>query len=214
MKYVWGTAHDYLKGKIDPYEADVANIAGNYRWSVTRTAAELKTRLNKAGYACGDIVSVTTKQSELGNTVQLTVVDTTGKSTTVSRADSIRTILGTNSIRFAMTVSGGAGQGSGYAVAGASTNAQSLDGLYALGGDGTVSALPSQSYIITADGVKALEPATTTSGKNTGETTYTFTGTGWGHNVGLSQWGANAMAKRGYTYEDILKFYYTGITIE
>lgn len=214
VKYVWGTAYDYLKGKIDPYEADVADIAGNYRWSVTRTAAEIKTRMNKAGYSCGDIVSVTTKQSERGNTVQLTVVDTAGKSTTVSRADSIRTILGTNSIRFTMTVSGGASQVSGYAVAGAETGAQSLDGLYALSGDGTVSALPSQSYIITADGVKAFEPATATSGKNTGETTYTFTGTGWGHNVGMSQWGAYAMAKRGYTYEDILKFYYTGITIE
>lgn len=42
---------------------------------------------------------------------------------------------------------------------------------------------------------------------------YTFTGTGWGHSVGMSQWGAYAMAQQGFTYEEILKFYYTGISI-
>lgn len=42
---------------------------------------------------------------------------------------------------------------------------------------------------------------------------YTFTGSGWGHSVGMSQWGAYAMAQQGFTYEDILKFYYTGISI-
>ena len=39
-------------------------------------------------------------------------------------------------------------------------------------------------------------------------------GSGNGHNVGMSQWGANAMAKQGYSYRDILNFYYTGITIQ
>ena len=42
---------------------------------------------------------------------------------------------------------------------------------------------------------------------------YTFTGSGWGHSVGMSQWGAYAMAQQGFTYEEILKFYYTGISI-
>ena len=30
----------------------------------------------------------------------------------------------------------------------------------------------------------------------------------------MSQYGANAMAKEGSTYKDILKYYYQGITIE
>ncbi len=42
---------------------------------------------------------------------------------------------------------------------------------------------------------------------------FTFKGQGWGHSVGMSQWGAHAMANQGYTYEEILKFYYTGIEI-
>ena len=43
--------------------------------------------------------------------------------------------------------------------------------------------------------------------------TFTITGTGSGHNVGMSQYGAKAMAELGYDYIDILKFYYTDITI-
>jgi len=41
----------------------------------------------------------------------------------------------------------------------------------------------------------------------------TFSGRGFGHGVGMSQEGAIQMAKKGYTYDYILKFYYTGIEI-
>lgn len=37
---------------------------------------------------------------------------------------------------------------------------------------------------------------------------------GYGHGVGMSQWGANAMAKNGNDYKEILKHYYSGIDIE
>ncbi len=36
---------------------------------------------------------------------------------------------------------------------------------------------------------------------------------GFGHGVGMSQYGAQAMAKKGYTYEQILKHYYQGVEI-
>ena len=36
---------------------------------------------------------------------------------------------------------------------------------------------------------------------------------GYGHGVGMSQTGADALAKQGYSYQDILKHYYTGIEI-
>ena len=37
---------------------------------------------------------------------------------------------------------------------------------------------------------------------------------GYGHGVGMSQYGANGMALQGYNYEDILKHYYTGVEIK
>jgi len=33
-------------------------------------------------------------------------------------------------------------------------------------------------------------------------------GRGWGHGVGLCQWGANKMAKKGYNFLEIIKFYF------
>lgn len=41
-----------------------------------------------------------------------------------------------------------------------------------------------------------------------------FVSNGYGHGVGLSQYGANGMAKRGYTYDQILTHYYTGVEIK
>ena len=42
---------------------------------------------------------------------------------------------------------------------------------------------------------------------------FTFSVTGYGHGVGLSQYGANAMAKEGRGWRDILAHYYTGTEI-
>ncbi|MBQ5587605.1 MAG: stage II sporulation protein D [Selenomonadales bacterium] len=41
-----------------------------------------------------------------------------------------------------------------------------------------------------------------------------FTTVGYGHGVGLCQYGANGMAKAGHSYRDILTHYYQGITIQ
>ncbi len=37
---------------------------------------------------------------------------------------------------------------------------------------------------------------------------------GYGHGVGMSQYGAQAMAKNGYKYDEIVKHYYTGVEIK
>ena len=41
----------------------------------------------------------------------------------------------------------------------------------------------------------------------------TLYGTGWGHGVGLSQYGAKAMSEHGWSYEKILEYYYPGTKI-
>lgn len=43
---------------------------------------------------------------------------------------------------------------------------------------------------------------------------FIFEGRGWGHGVGMSQWGAYHMAQLGYTYEEILNFYYRNVLIK
>ncbi len=44
-------------------------------------------------------------------------------------------------------------------------------------------------------------------------TSYSFTGRGWGHGVGMCQYGAFGLGKMGVKYDAILKHYYTGIEL-
>jgi stage II sporulation protein D len=42
---------------------------------------------------------------------------------------------------------------------------------------------------------------------------YTFTGRGWGHGVGMCQYGAYGLAKMGVKYDEIIKHYYSGVDL-
>ncbi|NET32254.1 MAG: SpoIID/LytB domain-containing protein [Cyanothece sp. SIO1E1] len=42
---------------------------------------------------------------------------------------------------------------------------------------------------------------------------FQFTGRGYGHGIGMSQWGAFSMAKQGYDYRQILGHYYSGVEL-
>ena len=44
-------------------------------------------------------------------------------------------------------------------------------------------------------------------------TSYTFTGRGWGHGVGMCQYGAYGFAKMGVKFDEIIKHYYTGVEL-
>jgi len=56
-----------------------------------------------------------------------------------------------------------------------------------------------------------FEPLKASNSKSVGE--FTFRGRGWGHAVGMSQNGAKGMANNGFTAEEIIKWYYTGVDI-
>jgi len=45
------------------------------------------------------------------------------------------------------------------------------------------------------------------------KTIWIFNGSGWGHGVGMCQFGALTLAKRGFNYKQILKKYFTGVSI-
>jgi len=43
--------------------------------------------------------------------------------------------------------------------------------------------------------------------------TLKISGMGWGHGVGLCQWGAKVMAERGLKFDEIVRYYYPGIDL-
>ena len=213
-KNVWGSDVPYLVGKLDPYEESVAWRFSRYYWSFTATGDELRAILkSEANTDIGQVRNVyVSEYSDTGNVVALTFEGTNGSYT--ARREKCRTLLNgvydhvnVRSMRYTVT----GGDAGTYYVNGAENTAAGTGGLYLIAGDGTVvpnNAPARDTYVITADGISSLERES----KNQ-DNTFTFAGSGWGHNVGMSQWGAFAMAEQGYSYADILNFYYTGITL-
>ena len=203
---VWGGKVGYLVGKMDPYEALIADRIPGYRWSKTFTKSELGQKLSAKNWYVGTVTDVyVSEYSPTGNVVALTFVGTNGTKT-VTR-ETCRTFLGLGSMRF--TVSGG-GKNS-YFINSPASSVTTVTGLYTISGDGTAQpygGADRDTYVITSSGVSTL-PTNSSSGSNS----FTFSGAGSGHNVGLSQWGAMAMAEQGMDYRDILEFYYTGVTV-
>lgn len=120
-----------------------------------------------------------------------------------------------------------------YFVNGTSSTIPSVSGAYAVDGNGNVSQIAGTPYVINGSGTtQALTEPSSNSGIPSGSGipgapqgipvgsggglggVYTISGSGYGHQVGMSQYGANAMAKQGKNYEEILKFYFTGITVQ
>ena len=207
---VWPNKVPYLRGVMDPYEAAVADIIPNYSWTVTYTREQLTQRLRDRGYNCGTIVSLTvTETTPTGNVYKITLKDENGRSFTFTKGDTIRSILGIRSIRF--TVNDLTGDETVYVDEGFTLGAP-LPQAWAVLGGGEKSTLGTyEVYAVTGSG------KTVRVGKNEDDTSDLFVikGTGYGHNVGMSQWGAYSMAlKYGMTYRDILTFYFTDVTIE
>ena len=203
---VWGRDYPYLIGKIDPYEASVVDRISNYNWTVTYTAQELTELLQSKGYGNSTIVDFrVTKTSPTGNAIEITFTDANGRSWSKTR-EACRTFLGLRSQHY--TISGGSG--GGYAVNGTGS-LSTLNGAYAVDGSGAMSTLTEgQVYAIGGDGVISQVKPSASAGSSG---VFTITGSGWGHGVGMSQWGAYSMAQQGDTYKDILTFYYTGIEV-
>ena len=198
---VWSGSQPYLLEKEDPYEA--LTCIPDYSYTLEYSFSQLTRLLKESGHAVGQVVSArVTGTTPAGNVSEVTFRDSAGKTVVLTRED-CRWTLETRSMRF--SISGG--DGGTYCINDGDHSVSGLGGLYALTGKGRTSSLPAGDlYVITSEGTSPLRSA--------GSGGITVTGTGWGHGVGMSQYGAKAMAEQGYTYEDILRFYFTGITLD
>ena len=209
-KNVWTQDLPYLCGVIDPYEALIEEKISGYHWSVSYTASELTEYLHRKGYgAGGDVVDFTVDSlTPTGNVKSITITYSNGKKDIFYKDDVRTKISGIRSLRYTVTKTGGEADRVYYSDGGNVLPA--MNQVYAVNGQGTVGKVAGKAYAITAGGTQELQAG---AGDPSGEVTFTISGTGWGHNVGMSQWGAHAMALQGFTFDEILKFYYPGIEI-
>ena len=131
---VWNEAVGYLKGVIDPYEADIADSVSNYYWTVTYSPSEITTRLRNKGYNCGTIVSMTVSQyTDVGNVYKVTLTDSNGVKWNFTKGSSIRLALGVKSIRFSIN---GDASDTYYVNSSSGTISGSFESYYAIGSSG------------------------------------------------------------------------------
>lgn len=205
----------YIRGVQDNYEKTVNT--GYSSWSFTYTAEDITWILQNKGYKCGNIVSITPTYTALGNIYSLKFTDDNGKNWTFSKYDASCILYSstlkkyTYSMRFKIETPGGSG--TVICVNSANNPIEDPGTLYAIGSGEEIAALGGRGEVTVLTG-SGLEDIRISGGSSTlSADSYIVSGSGWGHNVGMSQFGAKAMANLGYTYEDIIRFYYTGVTI-
>ena len=225
---VWGsslTTYPYLCGVEDPYEADTDSINPYSSWTVSYTTSSLTQRLQGKGYGTGTTVaSLDLTYSDLGNVIAVKVNYANGQSNTITPIK-MRSVFNVSSIRFQVN-SAGSGTGGtapdGSLAVNGSGSLPEQDSYYVISGTGSVGKTDREDlYAISGSG--SVDPVTSSSGGGSTVTegnvvhvtgsSYVFEGSGNGHQIGMSQWGAYAMAKRGFTYDEIVTFYFPGVTV-
>lgn len=203
VKNIWGSDIPYLKAVEDKYLVDTRP----YSFSITLD--EVTSILKRKGYNVTEIIDFYASGiTAAGNVCKVTFVQKNGDNLVFS-GDSARTCLNTsgsskriNSHRYTIST------GSKLYVNDTSLD-KSASGYYAIGGSGQVNAVAGSGlYAISGD--KKIEQVRMTG---TGSGEYFISGTGSGHNIGMSQCGAYAMAQQGFSYEQIIKFYFTGVQV-
>ncbi len=227
VSVVWGTnqsLYPYLTEVADPYEPTL-NLKNT--WERTFTSAQIISKLLAGNNVSAPIVSAEiTSYTSAGNPWMITFTDSAGKSFPV-RSGRVYNNLGLPSCRFGFAGSG-SGQPaptppSGSVSINGTTQVSGVSGLYAIDGNSGLTALGGDVYVVTDSGTAQLgQGGGQSQGQGSGSWagwasaangSITFAGRGWGHNIGMSQFGAKAMAEQGHTYQQILQFYYTGITV-
>lgn len=215
---VWTADQPYLVGKEDPYTPD-------YIWTATVHFDSLLQKLAQAGYSPGTIKSVAIKgRNNTGAVTDLLIAGEKGSVTL--KKEQIRTVIGANIIRSRYFNMGkeylGRTTGEMTDVTVSITDGKKTEevkkNLYAVAAEGKLKSVENNDIYI-FDGHQVFRPERSShdgfddgiiadSGK------LILSGAGSGHGVGMSQDGAIEMARQGFTFIDILTFYYTGIEVK
>lgn len=209
VKNVWGSSFPYLVSVENPYE-DTENIY-NGKWTKTLTKARATEIMQNRGYEIGDVIEIKAiEYTDAGRVLKLLVKGTNGEK--IFERESCRTIFSEATYSQKYTV----GQGGittypvVYVADGNGAKTKTLSSAAVLSGDKKTSSV-SEKYVV-SNGKKSRTYETEKIEGN--KDTFVFSGEGWGHGVGMSQYGAKGMAEAGFGYEEILTHYYTGTHLE
>lgn len=222
---VWGNSISYLVGVSDRYETEPAQAA----WSRNITMSEVNNCLTSQGVNIGNAQGIQiVSRTASGRVKEMKILGSSGTHTLT--LEKIRTFFSSTregslkSRLFSFSNEIGDNTGSGTAstqkVMVLSANGSTETEINHLtASDGNIStSLGTSVAVQSASGKTTLTADTQQTGSSLQNEIiwgdFTIYGKGFGHGVGMSQSGAKGMAKAGFDYISILKYYYTGITVE
>lgn len=228
---VWNESLPYAKAVASPYDAFALEAiqdangypAYTYKWQVRYTISELQNMIGKwnqdnpslainvgalnsvSGHAYAydpDTRRITDRQNNSGRITQLDL-NGSGGSYSLYR-ENLRSFLSLRSAMFTIIPEGGvAVRNEAGATVMLGQSIRDSKGIAADGQPADINPGSDSFFVATSDGIVEMnkDDAGTV-------TAYVFDGRGYGHGVGLSQWGAIGMAEAGMTYGQIIEHYY------
>ena len=196
---VWSAKLPYLVSVEDNYES---GNSYNYNWEQTITASKINSIMNSRGFDLGRILSMqATKYTPAGRVLELCITGT--KDSRTYERGGCRTVFSLPSQWYKIFTDSDV-----FVKKDEETATRTQTGHMKVVTANGVQDMPMDKDISIkgADDNTKTIPATPTS--------YTLTGRGWGHAIGMSQEGAKGMALNGFTYKYILTHYFTGTTVE
>ena len=203
-KDVWTVSQPYLQSVSDFYEGNAFRVS----WQVTMTKNTVASLLSEQGIKIGSLLDLSPiTYSATGRINSLQVTDSNRFLTL--QGTTVRTVLNLYSTKFKIVKKG-----------------EIPDAVSVISANGVSDGRISEMYIISASGVEKasekLEQYIVQSDSNlwnyprlapTESTELLFAGMGYGHGVGMSQYGAKGMAEAGFTYKEIIEYYFTGAVV-
>ena len=197
---VWTQAYPYLVAVEDKYQSDKVSYAN---WSVRFTTKEIEEILLARSKKIGNLLSVEILKKSPSNAV-LELEFVGSKNSYKVTKETTRLVFGTSDVRsqfYDITTD------NSVTVVNVEEdkNTAQLNSLKVMTEKGPVSI---KEEDIAVKGWKEEKEYPLQASE------YILNGKGWGHGVGMSQSGALGMAREGFSYDEILEWYYTGVEIE
>jgi len=197
---VWGSYVPYLRGVVD-YDQD----SPHNNWTVVVPIEQAEQVLQAANLDTGQLLDVQSLATGVSGRQVTLRLDGTKGSVDV-RGETFRKLFQLKSTLFKVTeldpsvsaVVMAVPDQNAVAMGAAGTSQVNLSGAVAVDGTGLIFPVSGTSAVTIQSLPGRLQ----------------ITGSGWGHGLGLSQWGARGMALQGHDYREILAHYYQGITIQ
>lgn len=201
---VWAVDLPYLQSVPDLYEYNPDRES----WIVVRTKGEITSMLAGQGISVGTVKEIASIQYSGSGRVEALNVTGNKRSLTV-QGTTIRTVLNLYSTKFKIVRKGDIPDQ--VTILGADdVNVGRISNMYIASAEGVAKASAELSqYIVQGSGNLWNYP----SAAPDSEEEILFAGMGYGHGVGMSQYGAKGMAEAGYTYKEIVEYYFTGAKV-